>query len=108
MRATKTTKSETTTKPITNLPKSHSNLDTSFQTPIEIALKIDENGMTSLRNLYEFLELRNRHEIKCIISSLVLYSSMIRLARLFQYQFYSSYCHLLLTRSGIYLYLQRI
>ena len=52
--------------------------------------------------------LRNRHEIKCIISSLVLYSSMIRLARLFQYQFYSSYCHLLLTRSGIYLYLQRI
>ena len=51
---------------------------------------------------------RNRHEIKCIISSLVLYSSMIRLARLFQYQFYSSYCHLLLTRSGIYLYLQRI
>ena len=57
MRATKTTKSETTTKPITNLPKSHSNLDTSSQTPIEIALKIDENGMTSLRNLYEFLEL---------------------------------------------------
>lgn len=57
MRATKTTKSETTTKPITNLPKSYSNLDTSSQTPIEIALKIDENGMTSLKNLYEFLEI---------------------------------------------------
>ena len=51
---------------------------------------------------------RNCHEIKCIILGLVLYSSMIRLARLFQYQFYSSYHHLLLTRSGIYLYLQRI
>ena len=30
---------------------------TSSQTPIEIALQIDENGMTSLKNLYEFLEL---------------------------------------------------
>lgn len=31
--------------------------NTSNQTPIEIALQIDEDGMTSLRNLYEFLEL---------------------------------------------------
>lgn len=35
--------------------------DTSLQTPIEIALKIDENGMTSLRNLYDFLELDKSH-----------------------------------------------
>lgn len=28
-----------------------------LQTPIEIALQIDENGMTTARNLYEFLEL---------------------------------------------------
>ncbi len=57
MRATKTQKSKTTTKPIINLPESNSNLNVSSQTPIEIALQIDENGMTSLRNLYEFLEL---------------------------------------------------
>jgi anti-repressor protein len=28
-----------------------------LQTPIEIALQIDENGMTTARKLYEFLEL---------------------------------------------------
>lgn len=32
-------------------------LSTQFQTPIEIALGIDENGMTTARKLYEFLEL---------------------------------------------------
>lgn len=37
MRMTKTTKSKTTTK-------FNSNLDVSSQTPIEIALEIDENG----------------------------------------------------------------
>lgn len=57
MRSIKTTKSKTTTKPVTNLPESNSNLDTSSQTPIEIALKIDENGMTTASNLYAFLEL---------------------------------------------------
>lgn len=31
---------------------------TNFQTPIEIALGIDENGMTTARKLYSFLELR--------------------------------------------------
>ena len=30
---------------------------TSIQTPIEIALKIDENGMTTASQLYSFLEL---------------------------------------------------
>jgi len=35
--------------------------DTLSQTPIEIALKIDENGMTTLRNLYEFLGLNLSH-----------------------------------------------
>lgn len=32
-------------------------IDTSTQTPIEIALQIDENGMTTASNLYVFLEL---------------------------------------------------
>lgn len=42
----------------TTTPSEMSQLsDTSSQTPIEIALKIDENGMTSLKNLYEFLEI---------------------------------------------------
>lgn len=31
---------------------------TKLQTPIEIALGIDENGMTTARKLYTFLELR--------------------------------------------------
>lgn len=57
MRMTKTTKSKTTTKSVTDLPESNSILDVSSQTPIEIALKIDENGMTTASNLYEFLEL---------------------------------------------------
>lgn len=57
MRTTKTQKSKTNTKPATNLPESNSNLNTSSQTPIEIALKIDEDGMTTASNLYEFLEL---------------------------------------------------
>lgn len=56
MRATKIT-----IKPATNLPESNSNLNASSQTPIEIALKIDENGMTTLRNLYEFLGLNLSH-----------------------------------------------
>ena len=34
---------------------------TTTKTPIEIALKIDENGMTSLKNLYEFLELEPKN-----------------------------------------------
>lgn len=61
MRSTKTTKSKTTTKPVTNLQESNTNLEISSQTPIEIALKIDENGMTTLRNLYEFLGLNLSH-----------------------------------------------
>lgn len=32
--------------------------NTTYQTPIEIALGVDENGMTTARKLYEFLELR--------------------------------------------------
>lgn len=64
MRATKTQKSKTTTKPVTNLPESNSNLNASSQTPIEIALKIDENGMTSLKNLYEFLEINSSNYSK--------------------------------------------
>jgi len=35
--------------------------DTSTQTPIEIALQIDENGMTTASNLYAFLELHPAH-----------------------------------------------
>lgn len=57
MKTIKTTKSKITTKLAANLSVSNSNLDISSQTPIEIALKIDENGMASLKNLYEFLEI---------------------------------------------------
>lgn len=39
-------------------------MDTSSQTPIEIVLKIDENGMTSLKNLYEFLEINPSNYLK--------------------------------------------
>ena len=34
---------------------------TKMQTPIEIALGVDENGMTTARKLYEFLELDSRN-----------------------------------------------
>lgn len=34
---------------------------TNFQTPIEIALGIDENGMTTAKKLYDFLELNPAH-----------------------------------------------
>ena len=61
MRTTKKTKPKTITKPETNSLKSNSNSASSSQTPIEIALKIDENGMTTLRNLYEFLGLNLSH-----------------------------------------------
>lgn len=36
-------------------------IDTSKQTPIEIALQIDENGMTTASKLYSFLELNPSH-----------------------------------------------
>ncbi len=50
MRATK--KTNTNLQVTTN-----TKADTSTQTPIEIALQIDENGMTTASNLYTFLEL---------------------------------------------------
>lgn len=34
---------------------------TMAQTPIEIALGIDENGMTTAKKLYEFLEMDSRN-----------------------------------------------
>lgn len=52
----RSTKSNTTLPVTTN-----STIGTSKQTPIEIALQIDENGMTSLKNLYEFLELEQKN-----------------------------------------------
>lgn len=60
MRATKTSKINTPKKS-TTLPSTNQEANTSSQTPIEIALKIDENGMTTLRNLYEFLGLNLSH-----------------------------------------------
>lgn len=60
MRMTKTSKNNTP-KVTTTLSDSNSKMNTSSHTPIEIALKIDENGMTSLRNLYEFLQLDKSH-----------------------------------------------
>ena len=59
MRTTKTTKPKTITKPETNSLKSNSNLASSSQTPIEIALKIDENGMTTVSNLYAFFRIKS-------------------------------------------------
>ena len=53
MRSTKTN----TTLPVTT----NTTIDTSKQTPIEIALQIDENGMTTLSALYSFLELDQSH-----------------------------------------------
>ena len=50
-----------TTKVSTILPETNSKTNTSFQTPIEIALKIDENGMTTASNLYAFLELEPKN-----------------------------------------------
>lgn len=49
-------KSNTTLPATTN-----TTIDTSKQTPIEIALQIDENGMTTLSALYSFLELDQSH-----------------------------------------------
>ncbi len=54
MRATKKTN--------TNLPvTTNTKTDISTQTPIEIVLQIDENGMTTASNLYAFLELDPSH-----------------------------------------------
>lgn len=49
----KTANKENTVLPIT--------IDTSTQTPIEIALQIDENGMTTASNLYSFLQLESKN-----------------------------------------------
>lgn len=61
MREIRAQKSNITQKLTTGLSVSNSNLNVSSQTPIEIALKIDENGMTTLRSLYEFLGLNLSH-----------------------------------------------
>ena len=51
-----------TTKPQnTALPLTTNTTSNITQTPIEIALQIDENGMTTASNLYEFLELHPAH-----------------------------------------------
>ena len=50
------TKSNTALSVTTN-----TTIDTSKQTPIEIALQIDENGMTTASKLYSFLELNPSH-----------------------------------------------
>lgn len=41
------------------------------QTPIEIALGIDENGMTTARKLYEFLELAPQHFARWVKSNII-------------------------------------
>lgn len=57
MRSTKKTKGTNTTLPLTT----NATIDTSTQTPIEIALQIDENGMTTASRLYSFLELEPKN-----------------------------------------------
>ena len=50
------------TKSRTTLPvTTNTTIDTSKQTPIEIALQIDENGMTTASKLYSFLELESKN-----------------------------------------------
>ncbi len=53
----------TTKKITTDLLPATTNIktNTSTQTPIEIALQIDENGMTTASNLYTFLELEPKN-----------------------------------------------
>ena len=41
---------------------------TSTQTPIEIALKIDENGMTTASQLYSFFRIRSFQFFKMVYS----------------------------------------
>lgn len=53
MRSTKTN--------TTLLATTNTTIDTSKQTPIEIALQIDENGMTTASKLYSFLELEPKN-----------------------------------------------
>lgn len=60
MRMIKESKNKVT-KVFTTLPETNSKTNTSSQTPIEIALKIDENGMTTASNLYAFLELEPKN-----------------------------------------------
>lgn len=45
----------------TTLSTNTTAINESTQTPIEIALKIDENGMTTASNLYGFLQLHSAH-----------------------------------------------
>ena len=45
----------------TTLPTNITTINESTQTPIEIALKIDEDGMTTASNLYAFLELEPKN-----------------------------------------------
>lgn len=57
MRVTKKTKGIAAILPATT----NSTINTSTQTPIEIALQIDENGMTTASKLYSFLELEPKN-----------------------------------------------
>lgn len=44
---------------------------TKMQTPIEIALGVDENGMTTARKLYEFLEMDKSHYSRWVKANIV-------------------------------------
>lgn len=61
MRTIKTDKNNTTTRQIAISQENNSIKGTLSKTPIEIALKIDENGMTTASNLYAFLELEPKN-----------------------------------------------
>ena len=48
------------------------NLETTkMQTPIEIALGVDENGMTTAKKLYEFLEMDKSHYSRWVKANIV-------------------------------------
>ena len=65
-------------------------------------------GMTLYTKIKVMVTVRNCRKIKCTIRTHVLHSSMIHLARLLQYQFCSSFHHLLLNQSGMYFCQQHI
>lgn len=44
---------------------------TMAQTPIEIALGVDENGMTTAKKLYEFLEMDKSHYSRWVKANIV-------------------------------------
>lgn len=78
----RTTKKSNTTLPVTT----KTIVDTSTQTPIEIALQIDKNGMTTASNLYAFLELDPFHFLRWCNKNIVNNKFAIEKTRLYSFR----------------------